>query len=149
MRLRITDAIYADYLNCPYKAYQKVRGKNGRKTDFELMQDELFEEYKVSTTSYLQERWKNEKIISDLSLNQFRENLYTRGINIRERSERFDVLFDGIIKEHRSSEDLIPIILINKENLAINDRLKLAFCGFVLGKALGGMPRYGVVFQIK
>ncbi|MCJ7685924.1 MAG: hypothetical protein MUO68_16710, partial [Desulfobacteraceae bacterium] len=63
------------------------------------------------------------------------------------RSERFDVVFDGIIKEHRSSENLVPAIFINKENLAIYDRLNLAFCGFALGIALGEMPLFGRIIH--
>ncbi len=143
MRRRITNVIHTDYMNCPYKAYLKINGENGRKTDFEVMQDELSEEYKVSTSGFLQDRWKNEQIISNLSLRQFRENLYTKGINIRDKSERFDVIFDGILKEHRSSEELVPVIFINKENLTIYDRLQLAFCGF----ALGEMPSFGRIIH--
>jgi predicted RecB family nuclease len=141
MRLRITNDIFSDYLNCQFKAYQKISGKKGRKTDFELMQDEFFGDYKVSTIGYLQERWKSEKIFLNSSLSRFREKTITRGINIREKTESFDVLFDGIIKETRL--DFVPTIFINKENLAINDKLKLTFCGYVLGITLGKMPAFG------
>ena len=147
MKRRITNAINLDYINCPYKAYLKINGENGRRTDFEVMQNELSEEYKVSTSLFLQDRWKKEQIISNLSLRQFRQNLYTKGINIRDRSERFDVVFDGILKEHRSGENLVPVIFINRENLAIYDRLNLAFCGFVLGVALGKMPSFGRIIH--
>ena len=46
MKRRITNAINSDYMNCPYKAYLKINGEHGRKTDFEVMQNELSEEYK-------------------------------------------------------------------------------------------------------
>ena len=147
MRRRITNAIHADYMKCPYKAYLKINGENGNRTDFEIMQNELFEEYKVSSSCFLQDRWKKEQIISNLSLREFRENLYTKGINIREKSERFDVIFNGIIKEHRSCENFVPAIFINKENIARYDRLNLAFCGFVLGIALGEMPSFGRIIH--
>jgi len=112
MRRRITNAIHADYLNCPYKTYLKINGKKGRKTDFEVMQDELSKEYKISTSGFLQDRWKNKQIVSDPSLRQFRENVYTRGLNIRERSERFDVIFDGVIKEPKTGvKSLIDLSL--------------------------------------
>lgn len=141
--MRITNDIYSDCLHCSYKAYLKISGKNGKKTDFELIQDKISEDYKVSTINYLRNKYESSEIISDLSLNQFGGHVYTKGFNIRERNSKFDVLFDGIIKENKSSSDFIPIIFINKNSPNINDKLNLAFCGFVLGISSGKTPPFG------
>ncbi len=111
------------------------------------MQDEISEEYKVSTCRFLLDKWKNERTISNLLLSKFRNDHYTRGINIREISDRFDLIFDGLIKEPGSDNDLVPVIFTCKENLAINDKLNLAFCGFALGIALGEMPLFGRIIH--
>ncbi len=143
MNLRITDIIFVDYLNCSYKAYLKIHGKNGRKTDFEIMQNRLSNEYRTSAIDFLKNRWKKDKILGDSSLSQFRKGNYRKGINIRERVEEFDVLCDGIIKEPKSSDEFVPIVFINKDNLAITDKLCLAFCGVALGTTLKIMPSFG------
>jgi hypothetical protein len=82
-----------------------------------------------------------------LSLTRFLQNSSTRGINIRETSERFDVLFDGVTKEPGLSNNLAPITFIKQEKLTIDDRLKLAFCGYVLGIASGNVPAFGRIIH--
>jgi predicted RecB family nuclease len=147
MRRRITNAIFADYFKCQYKAYLKFSGKTGRKSTFQVMQEEISEEYKASTSFFLEHTWSGEKIISDLTLSRFQKYSYTRGINIKDKSERFEVLFDCIIKDSKSNKYLIPVLFTNKENLAINDKLNLAFCGFALGLAVGEIPSFGRIIH--
>ena len=62
MRRRITNTIHADYMKCPYKAYLKMNGETGHKTDFEKMQNEILAEYKVSSFHFLRDRWNKEQI---------------------------------------------------------------------------------------
>ena len=42
----ITNEVFNDFLKCKYKTYQKLQGKQETKSDYELLQIELEENYK-------------------------------------------------------------------------------------------------------
>ncbi len=41
----ITNEVFSDFLKCKYKTYQKLNGKQETKSDYELLQNELENEY--------------------------------------------------------------------------------------------------------
>ena len=114
MTIRINNSMFIDYLKCKYKAYLKIIGETGEKTDYEILQNRLFNEYRESAANLIKSKWMSEKILKDSSLIQFIENNKKLGINIREVSDEYDVIFDGIMKDLKSKGELVPIIFVNK-----------------------------------
>ena len=39
--IKINNSIFLDYLSCNYKAYLKINGLIGKKTDYEIIQNKL------------------------------------------------------------------------------------------------------------
>jgi hypothetical protein len=50
---RINNEVFADYLKCQYKAYLKLKGRTGQKTDYEELQNRLFQEYRTNAVEHL------------------------------------------------------------------------------------------------
>ncbi len=46
MTVRISNSVFIDYLNCNYKAYLKINGGVGEKTDYDMLQNSLLNEYR-------------------------------------------------------------------------------------------------------
>jgi predicted RecB family nuclease len=135
--------MFIDYLCCNYKAYLKINGLVGKKSDYEILQNKLFNEYRSSAANFIRFKWANEEILEDSSLIQFVESNNKLGINIRVEFDNFDVIFDGITKGLKPKNDFVPIAFLNKKKITIDDKLHLAFCGFALGSKLKRMPSFG------
>ena len=53
MPIPISDRLFIDYLRCKYKAYLKISGKSGVKSDFEIYQDDRNAEYRNRAREHL------------------------------------------------------------------------------------------------
>ena len=147
MDIRINNSIFNDYLKCTYKAYLKINGEVGEKSDYEIFQNNLLKEYKVSGINFLKTKWMPDEIIDDISVNQFINNDSKIGLNLSYTDDDFSVLFDGIEKIVGSGKKLVPVIFTIKENITIAEKLSLAFYGFVLGDRLNQKPSFGRVIH--
>jgi len=83
MKIRISNGIFNDYLNCPYKAYLKINGKNGEATNYEILQNTLLNEYRMSIIKSIKAEWMPYKFSNDVSINQFIKNNYKLGLSLR------------------------------------------------------------------
>lgn len=81
----ITNEVFSDYLTCKYKTYQKLNGKQEIKSDYELLQIELENNYKKEVLEKLVVPGRNNSDVSQFSLTttdlKRRQNLIT-GISI-------------------------------------------------------------------
>ena len=43
--MKITENLFRNFLQCPYKAYLLLKGESGQKSDYEILQNELHDTY--------------------------------------------------------------------------------------------------------
>ena len=66
--MKITDEVVTAFLKCRYKAYLKLTGHSGERSDYERTQTRLESEYRVATQRNLLERQRGEVIETPPSL---------------------------------------------------------------------------------
>ena len=66
MEPKITNEIVEDCLDCSYKAFLKIAGAKGRKTEYELLFMELSHEYRRKALDSLVGRYNTAQILPDL-----------------------------------------------------------------------------------
>jgi hypothetical protein len=42
----VNNQIFTDFLNCKYKAYLKLQGETGQRSEYEILDSSLLEEYR-------------------------------------------------------------------------------------------------------
>jgi hypothetical protein len=71
MTPRINNEVFADYLKCQYKAYLKLKGRTGQKTEYEKLQNRLLQEYRTKALEhFLSSKYKNEAFLSKITLSK-------------------------------------------------------------------------------
>ncbi|MFI5363631.1 MAG: hypothetical protein ACHQ49_16820 [Elusimicrobiota bacterium] len=94
--MKITDDLFADFLDCPYKTYLKASGKSGSKSDFEKMQIGLSESYLPNARNHLLRRFGDDGPIGhDLPLGEMIKNRHSLATDIHLAAEGVSVNFDA------------------------------------------------------
>jgi len=138
----IDNKIIGSLVNCKYKAFLKSNGEKGKKTEYELMQDELLEEYKKRFISNIKEKYNKNKVLYDF---KFEDNKYFRKkyliVNPKLRTEDYNISFDFLEiippKPPNQKRLFIPIMISPKENLSKIEKLILCIKVIILSDVYG------------
>jgi predicted RecB family nuclease len=143
------------FLFCKYKAYLKMTGNYGDKTDYELVESELCKRYKEQFLINIRLSYESEQIIYPPSLLEvnFRRS-QSMLINPEVKGDRFLISFDAIQISHpkntREKASYIPIMITPKEKHTKNDKISLTVRTILLNRIVHQFPETGrIIFGKK
>ena len=146
----ITNEVFNDFLKCKYKTYQKLQGKQETKSDYELLQIELEENYKkqflerinlpdeINNFTYpisltIDDLKKGSSLITDIS------------VNFDDAVLSIDAIEKVAGKSKLGSFFYIPIYLNKVNKISKNHKLLLTLSSLILGQMQGKVPEYGKI----
>src|SRR4030067_2134690 len=146
--------IIESFVYCRHKSYQKLHGKEGVKTDYELVQNKLYELYKQRYVENLKMSCNNTLIIErtfpmDIKL----QGNTTIIINPEVNSDEFSITLDAIeiakTKKSRKRVKNIPIIITSKERISKEDKILLTIKAMLLNRILNQLTETGGIIYGK
>jgi predicted RecB family nuclease len=144
--LLLTDEIFVAFLNCSYKAYLKLRGITGEKSDYERSQTELAAKYSILATEDLLRRHERAAVI--FSPPSLPEALSARaaliiGATASDAGESCHI--DALERQGHAGAMLAttytPIFFVHHEKVTLHDRLYSAFRAAILSRVQGAPPQ--------
>ena len=148
--MKITDAIFRDFLNCKTKAFLGLQGESSPPSDYQRILIQLTTTYKNEALKKLFIRYKESQVvnlpISTLSALQEGHRLITDTyIDSGELCS-----YCNAIEKTKGTSQLgafyyVPILFTAKEKIAKEDKLILAFTGLVLDSVQKRQPEYGKI----
>jgi len=138
----ISNDLFHDFLHCKYKAYLKITGKCGQKSDYEIIDFQLSADYRRRATDHLLQSRASAEICKsppDLpkALRQ-RHAIVTDGYaTVDDTSVHFDALLLAAPRPASSSSSYIPVLFSRDQKMSKDDGLLVAFCGLALERLLG------------
>jgi len=150
----LTDEIFAAFLKCRYKAYLKLRGAAGEKSDYERSQAELAAEYRTLAMEDLLRRHNGVAVIeSPPSLPEaFQAGAaLISGATASDAGEscRLDALERGGRTGAMLAAPYTPIFFVHREKVTAHDRLLSAFGASVLSRVQRTPPEFGRIVNGK
>jgi predicted RecB family nuclease len=149
---RITSDVVESYLNCRLKAYLKLKGQQGTRSDYEEFLLQTRRDVRQQAISKLVGKVSNDDINKDIPL-----TASTLGVG---RSLVLDPVlddqpwllrFDGLKKVDGPSElgdfHYVPLLFHEKPGVGKNQKLLLELNGWLLSGIQGRHPAYGVVWH--
>lgn len=144
----LSNEMIDSFLFCKYKAYLKMTGNYGYKTDYELVESELYERYKEQFLQDIRSYYESKQIIyptSPLEVNSCRSQSML--INPEAKGDGFLITFDAIQISHprntRKKVPYIPIMITPKEKLTKNEKISLTVRTLLLNRIVPQFPETG------
>ncbi len=148
----LTDDIVAAYLKCRYKAYLKLRGAVGERSDYESLQVRLAAEYRAAVRSKLLQLHEGSTVIQDPAslLEAIRSGvplILEATAQDADESCRLDGLERAGGPRPDSGDAYIPILFTPHERITAEDRIRLAFAASVLARLQAGQTAVGRIIH--
>ncbi len=132
----INNQIFTDFLNCKYKAYLKLQGKTGQRSEYGSLEASLSAEY--------QER--AQKHVADSGILVTKRTMEVES-NVTFSEGNLMADMDALVKERYSVESsqtrYVPVILNYRNKITKKDKLLIAFIGAVIVRQEGAKSEYG------
>jgi len=132
----INNQIFTDFLNCKYKAYLKLQGKTGQRSEYEALEVSLSTEYQK----------RAEKHVADSGILASKRALEVES-NVTLSEDNMMVDMDALVKERYSVESsqarYVPVIFNYRNKTTKKDKLLIAFGGAVIARKEGSKSEYG------
>ena len=143
----ITKELFADFLNCRYKAFLKATRTQGTKSEFQRLETTLQQEYAQRAQQHLLGSLPTDQIsYSPKSLFRALDREYPIIIKAHAAIGNLSVRIDALVRLHsESSCKYIPVLFVHREQIVRNDKLLLAFCGLCLTRILSCESRFGKI----
>jgi predicted RecB family nuclease len=147
MSVPISDRLFLDYLQCKYKAYLKLLGKSGVKSDFEKFQDEKHVEYR--------QRAREHRLITGRSTPPPEVNCTFKDVQKRNLSIAIDISISNdknslildaaelALQSTLRKPIYNPIIFLPHQKIGKQHKLLLAFYGSALSHEQQAEPISG------
>jgi predicted RecB family nuclease len=150
----LTDEILAAFLKCRYKAYLKLRGAAGEKSDYELSQARLAAEHRTLAREAMLRKHNGAGVIeSPPSLAEaFRAGAaLIIGATASDAGEscRLDALERESSTGAMPAASCTPILFVHREKVTARDRLLSAFGASVLSRVQGAPTPFGKIVNGK
>lgn len=145
--------IIESFVYCKYKSYQKLHGKEGVKTDYELVQNKLYELYKQRYIENLKLSCNNTQIERTFPMDIKLQGNTTIIINPEVNSDGFSITLDAIeiakTKKSRKRVKNIPIMITSKERISKEDKILLTIKAMLLNRILNQLTETGKIIYGK
>ena len=148
--MEITKEVFENFVVCPYKAYLTSKNESGHKTEHEIISRNVNGLYciKALKRHFPKQNAISEFPIDDFSLKDGHKILPRASVNSQDLFSCCTV--ERIPKySDLGSFSYIPIRFTPKENLSKEDKLAMAFDGFILGNMQSRFPSHGKIVHGK
>jgi predicted RecB family nuclease len=153
MNTLVTNELFMDFIECPYRGHLKLSGALGRQTDFVEMSQRLQESYQGRAREHLFEvnRDKGKRICTGAELSIVFADRYDLAIDVTATDGNFSVRFDALMaapgNTNTGQPDYMPIVFANNDNINKEDHLHLALCASVLIRWNACRPSFGSILH--
>ncbi|MBM4146967.1 MAG: TM0106 family RecB-like putative nuclease [Nitrospira sp.] len=153
--MELNNEIIDDFLFCKYRAYLKLIGQRGVRSDYELVEEELYVQYKKQFLEDIESYYKSEQIINPVSSLDKRSRLSpSLLINPHVKGDNFLISFDALrIVSHanaRKKMQSIPLMITPKEKVTKNEKISLTIKTILLNSVIPKFSETGkIVFGKK
>ncbi len=132
----INNQIFTDFLNCKYKAYLKLQGKTGQRSEYEALEASLSEEYQKRVQRH----------VADSGILASKRTLEVES-NVTFREGNMVANIDALVKERHSVESsltrYVPVIFNYRNKIIKKDKLLIAFIGAMIVRKAESKSEYG------
>jgi predicted RecB family nuclease len=154
MPIPISDRLFLDYLQCKHKAFLKLSGKSGVKSDFEKFEEESNAKYRQCAREHLLINGSSTALpAGNSTFKEIRKQNFQVAIDIPISNEKYTVNIDAIELAGQFSPRkpvYNPIIYLPYQKISKHYRLLLAFCGSALNHEQKAQPISGrIIFGDK
>ncbi len=142
--------IFESYLNCRYKAFLKSDGKQGNKSDYEILQDELNDKYKNEVKESFLTKYGVDGFLETDSI-LFSDFKKGKEVILNSRFEHLELEanFDALVKipdeSALGSFHYAPIQFYKNNKIHKAHRILSAFHAYVIGIAQKKVPLYAQI----
>ncbi len=148
--MRITNELLEAFLNCKTKAYRKLGGHVGIKSDYEVMTEAAIQSAREATLARLSKKCNAGDVPRGLLITSSALKLAAPLlIDAIFEDERTLIRFDAIKRDDKSpasgGNHYIPILHSRAHKAGRREKLMLAIVGMALGRAQGLRPAQGIV----
>jgi predicted RecB family nuclease len=153
MNTLVTNELFMDFIECPYRGYLRLTGASGRQTDFAELSERLRESYHSRARDHLLRvyRDKGKQVCIDVGLSTVFASRYDLAIDVTATDGNFSIRFDALMAAPGSTstgpQDYIPIVFVNNEKISKEDHLRLALCASVLIRWNASRPSFGSILH--
>lgn len=144
--MEITKDVFKNFVTCPYKAYRTLRKESGHKTEYEIIFQRANDLYVTNALKkhFPQDSRTSESPPQNVSLKDGYKILPRTNFNFH---ELFSCCTAERVPKHSGigAFSYIPLLFTPKENLSKEDKLAVAFDGFILGNMQSRFPSHGKV----
>ena len=143
----ITTELFADFLNCRYKAFLKATGTLGTISEFQGLETTLQQKYAQRAQQHLFGSLPTDQVSqAPKSLTRALECEYPIITNAHADVGNLSVRIDALVRLHpKSSREYIPVLFVYREKLVKHDKLLLAFWGLCLSRMRSCESRFGKI----
>ncbi len=150
----LTDDVFAAFLKCRYKAYLKLQGACGEKSDHERVLDRLSAEYRVSARQELIRKHGGGPISEatpclSAALKDRPPLILDALVSDADEACRLDALEKVRDQAPRARASYRPVLFVRREKVTVDDRLLLAFGAAILTRLQGSPPGTGSIVHGK
>ncbi len=150
MPVPISDKLFIDYLQCKHKAFLKLSGKSGVKSDFEKFQDENHAEYcQRARELFLITGGSTTISTVNSSFKEIKKQNLSVAVGISISNDKHSLILDAAEMASQSSPRkpvYNPIIFLPHQKISKQHKLLLAFYGSALGHEQKIEPASGRIF---
>jgi predicted RecB family nuclease len=153
MKTLVTSELLSDFIECRYRAYLKISGANGQKSDVVNASERLRESYHSQAREHLLRAYHDEgkQVRTDVGLSVVLANRCDLAIDVTATDSTASVRFDALMaapgNATQSQPDYIPVVFVNNEKVSKEDELRLALCASVLIRWHACRPSFGRILH--
>lgn len=153
MNTLVTNELFTDFIECPYRGYLRLTGALGRQTDFIELSERLRESYHSRAREHLLRTYrdKGKQVCTGVGLSIVFADRYDLAIDVTATDGNISIRFDALMAAPGSTNtgqpDYIPIVFVNNEKINKEDHLRLALCASVLIRWNACRPSFGSILH--
>ena len=148
--MKITNGVVENYLNCRHKALLALKGESGSPHDYEVLMNELAEEYRPKATEALLRRCNLDSAprISCVTLDDLKQR-HALILDCTIETDQFQFHFDALKRTDEEpslkSFHYQPVMFRHEENVREAAKMLLVYGAFILGQDQEHMPELGTL----
>jgi len=153
MNTLVTNELFMDFIECPYRGYLRLTGALGRQTDFVELSERLRESYHSRAREHLLRGYRNKgkQVCTGVGLSSVFADRYDLAIDVTATDSNLSIRFDALMAAPGSTRtgqpDYIPIVFVKNEKISKEDYLRLALCASVLIRWNACRPSFGSILH--
>ena len=150
-RLTITNKIFQSFLICKYKTALYLEQKVGIPSEFEKSEIDLKNQQRKLAIRKIAENYSEDEVLhSPIRFSKIVQNKHKLVINVNIDDNLFNFQLDACEIQakktgHQNRYEFIPIHFLKNTKVISNDKLLLAFHGFILSKVHNKKIRSGKI----